>query len=516
MLCVVLAAGTAMAAQGSITSVGTAGVVNVAIEASNAARNFQLTTTGIAANNALTNAPVLMTVGASLNTNSTLTVTFTNMAFANSDSVGLCEITDLVSLSASSSILIAQTTTGTNALSVTFSSSSFTQSIASGTKLFLTDNAVNGVGLTCNGSNGQLNVQLAPTPITSAVTAKVTFTDSSGDAPTAALVANYITEYATNSTGANSLIDYLGNAANGSQFPSAANLANAANVAITNTAMTYGAVTGLTSGAGLVVSAMLRIQDTASWAAVKDVYLQAAACTGYTAANTGGTNNAALLTGAGTGLVNISMVGAAFNGSNPAAYSGNVCIDVVGNQVITPRTISGYVVVTAGAANFPAAGSPATLETWAPNGYQGIIPYVYGGSNLNTVCVIANKGATAAPITFATIATESGAALQTLSLGSVAAGGTVRVDIPGVDNSSTTLAAVEAYTYTQDSTAGGTGTVYPLNALVSDRFAAQFTVGGSPTAITMSCVQKNGDSTGTKRNIPILQNATSSSSLWLQ
>ncbi len=176
MLCVVLLTATAMAT-GSITSQGGTNF-SVALEAMNAARSYTLTAVANANGN-LAGAPVLITTGQLLNSQSTLQVTFNNMAFSGS-LVGLCQIVDATNSNSTNAVLISEATSTANVASINFGSMLVNPTI--GSQLFITDNGSNSGlsgALNCNGSNGSLIVNLAGVaPLTSATTMTVTYTDS--------------------------------------------------------------------------------------------------------------------------------------------------------------------------------------------------------------------------------------------------------------------------------------------------------------------------------------------------
>ena len=156
--------------------------------------------------------------------------------------------------------------------------------------------------LTCNGSTGSLAVKFQP--LTTAQPATVTFTDTAGDAPAAAaVVGNYVRQYSTSYGAANtSLIDFTSTGAVGNLFQVTAGAANTipdpAVINVTNGTLSTISPTGL----GLAVSALLNLQDSASWQGVADVYVQGAACTGFVT-TIAGNNSAANLVAAGTGNV---------------------------------------------------------------------------------------------------------------------------------------------------------------------------------------------------------------------
>ncbi len=475
----------------------------------NAARAYTLTTPADPNGN-MTNAPVLITTGQLLNSQSTLQVTFSNMAFSGS-LVGLCQIVDATNSNSTNAVLISEATSTANVASINFGSMLVNPTI--GSQLFITDNGSNSGlsgALNCNGSNGSLIVNLAGVaPLTSATTMTVTYTDSAGDAPaTPAVVANVVRKFTTSYTAKTSAIDYVYNAANGSQFLSASNLANAANFGITNAGLYIYDTTTL--GSALSVSASLQLQDTAGWVGVSDVYLSAGSCGGY---NTvlGGVNNAlvsGVLTALGaTGAENLSIsTGNGFNGNTVTSGSlngANICIDVAGNQAIASRVITGRLTVKAGGNN-PFADAYRTLMTWSPNGYQGIVPYLRESAGYNTTCIISNQGSVNAPVTFTTLTAESAASNQpSYSLGALPAMSTMRVDIPGQN---ATSPSITYYNYTQDA-AGSGYTVQTLTGINStlDRFSGEFTIGASPSSITVNCIQADPLLQGGKRAVPILR-----------
>ncbi len=242
---------------------------------------------------------------------------------------------------------------------------------------------------------------------------------------------------------------------------------------------------------------------------MSDVYLSAGSCGGY---NTvlGGVNNAlvsGVLTALGaTGAENLSIsTGNGFNGNTVTSGSlngANICIDVAGNQAIASRVITGRLTVKAGGNN-PFADAYRTLMTWSPNGYQGIVPYLRESAGYNTTCIISNQGSVNAPVTFTTLTAESAASNQpSYALGVLPAMSTMRVDIPGQN---ATSPSITYYNYTQDA-AGSGYTVQTLTGINStlDRFSGEFTIGASPSSITVNCIQADPLLQGGKRAVPIL------------
>ncbi len=485
MLCVVLVAGTAMAAGTLAAPQGGSPNINVALEAMNAPRLFSIP----AGANQITGGSIVFTPSQSLSTAQSITVSFTNMGFRG-DIVSLCEVTNSADGSANGSTVIGQATTTANATSQTFG----VISPAPIGSIFITDNGVASGAITCNGTTGTLSVNFAPTAITSATMATVSFTDTVGDAPTAVEVANIARQYSTSYTAANSsLIDFISTGAAGNLFQVTAGATNTipdpAVVTVTNSSATF-TINTTSAPASLAVSALLNLQDSASWQGVADVYVQQGACTGFIT-TVAGNNNAANLVAAGTGNVALTFATGAFNGVSPnsGTTAANICIDVNG-AILNSRNISGALTVKAGANN-PFADTTRVLETWTPNGFQAFIPGI--NANNPVYCLVTNKGTSAASAVTDILSSESGATLQSaLSLGTIGAGKTLRVDYNGQS----------LITYAYGSSAE-TGTTTALTIASNDRYVADIKVGASPANVVVQCTTGSGTTFWT---VPVLKN----------
>jgi len=481
MLCVILVVGTAMA--GTIKFTGSGTPLTIALEAMNAARTYTLPSTGSAGPNT---ASITITPSTSLASSNLLTVTFTNAGFIG-DNVALCAV--------GTQIPLAITTSTANSTSILFQ---LTSGSAASTQIFLTDDPLQvlaGSG-NCILSSAALTVHLLP--VSSASLATVTYTDASAgnttiDAATAAsTVANIAPQFATAYGTGSSTIDYIGGAANGSQFTGtvALNTDNPGTANIVYTAMQLTAAGTTLPSASLTVSAILSLQDSASWAGVKDVYATGNAC--------GVPANSVVVSGANnlTGTVNLAIPAAAFNGT--ASYLANVCVDVFGNSVLSARTLTGSYNVVA-YTHTPDAYK--TIGTWTPNGYVGVIPYLNGNSAYDTICIVSNQGAGNAAVKFSALADESGASVATLqgiAVATLAPSQTLRLDITNV---------LQPYTYSSGTEAAGTPiSLAPIAS--NDRFTGQINISASPSTVTVTCIQTD-TLAGVKRTVPILQNNTS-------
>lgn len=498
ILSVVLLAGTAMAGTMSVSSHSSGSApITVALEAMGAARTF---TIGIGTGGSFNTAGITITPAAPLLSSDTLTVTFANGAAFSGSSVTICSTNGTNSTQANFFLVAGPQPTTANATSANFR---LATNAANGTVLFLTDEA----GTTCTSTTGSVSVNFPAT--TSASVATVSFTDVSAsgtfqaDSSRAVNVANITPEYVTSYGVATSTIDFSNSAAsNGTHFLTSGNAANGGNASINATAgniTAFGTPSGTNSttasatNAGLTVSAVLSLQDSASWQGVKDVY--ASNGTSCALATNAAANNAP------TGTVPLAIAGNSFNGAASYGFpSGSnapvVCADVTGNAVLQARTIKASYTINVGTGGVSHAADPfATVMQWIPNGYTGVVAYINGSPTFNTICIISNQSSIAAPATFSVLTTESGASvagLQGIQLGSVPAQGTIRVDI----NSSVT-----PYTYSGTTETAGTATAL-TGVQGNDRLTGQFTVGASPTSVTVNCIQ--ADPAGSKRAVPVL------------
>lgn len=471
-------------------SVVTSGTVSVALEAMGAARNYTMTATGTLSTGgtALTSVPLKLTTGQTYASGSLVTITFTNAGF-NAVPYYLCEVTNSTNqLVATRFVPAGYATPSVNATSQAF----VINGVGGGNSLILTTSATTtdcGNGL----STSQPDLSLRFQPVTAGVMASVSFSTAIGgtvyDSGSAVNFANISSQFATAYNNGNSTIDYANNAtSNGSNFGGTNTTTQSGSANIAYTAMNVGAASATAPSAGLTVSAILSLQDSASWQAVQRVYLMSgnAVCALV---------NNVVVNNAPNGTVALSVPSNTFNGA--ATYLGNVCADVKGNAAIQSRTIKGSYAISVGSGGSggvsPAADSHTTVMTWMPNSYQGIVPYVSADSTYGTICFINNKSTVAATATADIISSESGTLLTSKTIGSVGAGKTVRVDFDG-----------NITTYSYSGSTETAGTPVALTGLqANDRYAAQINVGSSPANISVNCIQK--DPAGSKRAVPVLQ-----------
>jgi hypothetical protein len=474
MLVVVTVSGAAFA--GTIT-VNQGTPVSIALEAMGTARNYTMSGTD---NNALS-----FTSSRSLISGDLITFSFTNVGMTG-DTYYLCVEGD--------NTVVDSTNTTANSSNLSVRAN---RSITAGTKMYLSSSTGN-----CSGTSVGA-VALRFQPVSSAAMASVSFNITSYGSPidtaSAVNIANIARQFVTNYVSGNSIIDFAANAtSNGVRFIGGTNTSAPGNAEIRFTDMNLNTAGATGSGhAGLAVSAILSLQDSASWQGVQRIYVN------NNSACSLATNNA--VNNSPSGTVKLSIPTTAFNGSD--TFIGNVCADVKGNVVLSSRTIKGSYDISVGSGgNDPAADTYTTVMQWAPNGYQGIIPYISASSTYKTICMINNKSTASATATVDILSAESGASLSSLaglSLGTLASQGTMRVDFDS---------SITPYTYSGGTETAGTATT--LTGLQSnDRYSAMINVGASPSQITVNCIQV--DPAGSKRAVPVLTQV-SSSNPWQQ
>jgi hypothetical protein len=172
-------------------------------------------------------------------------------------------------------------------------------------------------------------------------------------------------EYGSNTTSSAHTIDYLSTPFNGTRIISGVGTSDdtadgslggtANNVNITKAdrhfAVNTGtAAVGVANAAGLTVSALVSLQDSAGWQGISKAYLvpgNAAACNLA--------NNVSTVNATPSNTVPLTVSSAAFNGS--AAANLALCIEADGTASLLPRTIQANVDVnvTGTGANDPAA-----------------------------------------------------------------------------------------------------------------------------------------------------------------
>lgn len=442
----------------------------IALEAMGTARN--LTISVITSNNA-----IKLTSSRTLISGDLINFTFANFG-TTTDKYYLCETGNDVVMD------------GVNqAANSTAFSLRANRSITTGTNMFLSTNSALVAGTGCSTAGiGEVNVKFPATSASAmaSVAFNITSFGALMDSASAVNIANISKQFATNYVSGNSTIDFAANAtSNGTKF-TIGNTAAPGNAEIRFTGMDLNAAGATAPHAGLTVSALLSLQDSASWQGVQRVYVNnGVACS---LATNVAVNNSP------SGTVNLSIPTTAFNGA--ADFIGDVCADVKGNVVLQSRAVkAAYDISVSTGGNDPAMDTYTTVMQWMPNGYQGTIPYISALPVYLTVCMLNNKSSAGGSVTVDILTSESGTALTALSglgLGTLAAQGTMRVDFGS---------SITPYTYS-----GGVesaGTPITLTGLQSnDRYTAMINVGASPTQITVNCIQL--DPAGSKRAVPVL------------
>lgn len=475
---------------GNMSYIGSGFVANttlsVALEAMGGARNMTIVSS-TPATTTITTPALVINPSQALVSGSLLTISFVNAGFDGS-TVYLCQIdaannTGVVAY-------IASTTPSANATSQAFVLSSGT---AAGNSVMITTsaNSTNCVG------NGAFIVRFQP--VSSAAMASVSYnvTQSgtvydSGNA--ANNIANVSRQYNATYANATSFIDFLNAPANGSKFTTnSAYTATTSNVILGNAAKN---VNTTSAPASLTVAAVISLQDSASWQGVSSVYARSDGTT----CDATGTNNVANNSPSGT--VNLTLPSAVFNGAVRAAANVVLCAQVAGNTTLQTRTIKAAadINVTGTGANDPAIETYTTVMNWQSNGYQGVIPYISASSTFTTICFLSNKSSQSGPVTVDIMTSQSGASLASLtalSLGTVPALGTMRMDF---------ASGITPYTYAGGVESAGTATA--LTGLqANDRYTAMINIGASPSSVTVNCIQL--DPAGSKRAVPVLTQISS-------
>lgn len=498
-LAVALVSGTALAGSLKVNQGAATTPFNVASET--LGTNRTVTIAGTGTTNDAANFAMTYTLGTALAAGDLLNLTLTGALFpagvinvCSPDAGGnAANLTgNLAVTSASNNITVTVGATAANA----------------GNFLVVTGNVCN---VSAAASVKNLAVTITSTPSKGFVTGNATLFASGGtlikdSAAAAANVANILSQYSygTITAGGSHTIDYLTGAKNGSQFTGATNTANTAPVAnVVTTTVNF----GVADVAGLAVADLLNISDTQNFQGISRVYIPTQA-SGCTFANNIAANNA--IPAASTS-VNFTIAGANISTLDGAA-AGNVwqaCIDVTGNVAVNPRTfkITPDINVTGTGSQDVAAGTQTVMDTWGVNAFQAVIPYLSTTAIFNTICVIDNIDTSVnAGIVMDLVSSTSGTTLSGLSLGTVNAMATKRIDFS---------LAVTPFATGSSETAQ---TPITLTGMTDpQRYAARLTITANPNNIHVNCIQL--DPAGSKRAVPVLKFAdftTAGSTGWIQ
>jgi hypothetical protein len=472
MLVVVMASGIAFA--GNIVANGGTNL-SLALEAMGSARNLT------------SESGIVFTSSRSLIAGDLVNFTFTNVGMAGeSQTVYFCETVG--------STIMDQLTPTANATNISLRAN---KSITAGSSMYLSTTAC---------VNNAFNFRFQS--VSSAAMASVSFTITGAggggtlDTANAVNFANISRQYTTAYSNNTSTIDYLNAPANGSKF--------ATNNAYTATGSGGNIVASSpnlsTQGAGLTVSALLSLQDTATWQGVRSIYVRSGAST---ICNAAGSNLVANNSPSGT--VNLAIPSGSFNGMSGANNMFSACAEVTGAAALNPRTISGAfdIGVSGTGANDPAMDSYRSLMMWLPNGYQGVIAHGTTYSGWPTYCVINNSSTSSANISVDILTAESGAALSGLSglsLGSIPASAQKLIVFSGT--------SITPYTWSNGAETADTANAKTLTGLNStlDRYSARINVATSPSTVTVKCYMGAGG-TGTYVDIPVFTSGSDSTYL---
>ena len=491
------AAGTVTWYSGNGTGLNTA--YTVAYEAMGTARTLNVGG-GVTASGSLVAPAFVITTAAPLLSNTFLNISFTNAGFTGDTFYACLLYNDGVannSTANSGGVLVPPIGTGGTTGNATMASLIISNSVVAGARLMITTAA----NATNCASNGVFPVRLPAFSSTGGVGVSYTATSGSSTYDSGAGVnniANIARQYSTAYVSNTSYIDYLNAPANGSKFATNTVYTTSSNAYIGATAPDVGTLTYLS------VSALLSLQDTASWQGVTSVYLRSVGPCG----TTGGSNNAANNSPSGT--VNLAVPAAIFNGANTTSPTLLVCAQIAGNAVLQSRAIKGAfdINLSGTGGNDPAMDTYTPLMSWQSNGYQGLIPYISAQSIYNTICFINNKGSASGTVTADILSSESGAtlsALSGLSLGTLAGLSTVRVDF---------ASSITPYTYSGGVETASTTPTALTGLQANDRYTAMINVGVDPSQITINCLQM--DPAGSKRAVPVLTKGSSVGTYWQQ
>ena len=461
------------------------------LEAAGSNRNVTLTGPGPglgATNNAIT-----FTTGQALVSNNLLTVNLTGAAF-NGAAIVVCNASAVGAANLNASFGTATPTAGATNFSFQLAVPA-ASAINVGDVLYLMS------GGACNGAtNTTFPFMVTPTTSATVGTIQLIAQTSGGitiDTSTAANLVNVKAEYAVGNNSSAHTVDYLATPFNGTKIISAAaaapnvtadsfavGAASANVVSITRTANDFNANTGA-ANAGLTVSAVVGLTDTAAWQGISSVYLvnNATVCTI-------GANLVVKTTP--TGTVSLNVPTTSFAGAASNQY--NLCVLADGTDSLQTRTIQANVAVgvTGTGSNSPAASSFANAQVWGLNAYQGLIPFMVNSASVPTFCLVNNGDpARSGSVLVDVLSSEGAVVISNLNIGSVAPKTSQLFSFTGneIDTVSTTGVAAKV------------GDLTTLGANV--RYAPRMTVTVNPNNVIMTCIQTDPVS-GVKRSVPVL------------
>jgi hypothetical protein len=349
-------------------------------------------------------------------------------------------------------------------------------------------------------ANGVFPVRILPTLATGLATVSVSASSFSIlDPAISANVARIARQYAITNTSSGHTVDYLAIPGNGTLVISgggapnvtadslASGGAGANTVSILRTGYNYN-TNGAIPAAGLTVSAVMNVTDSAAWQGISRIYLVPAA-TPCAIANSTVTVNSP----SGTAVMTIPTAPLPADGGFNGAFANEwlLCIEANGTTTLQARTFQANVdiAVTGAGPNDPGASTFLNAQVWGLNAYQALIPWMVNNTDVPTYCLINNGDPTRpANVILDVVSSEGGVILNNQLLGSIPA----------------RTSNLAAFTANSASLTGGTAVALTTLGLgAGSRYSPRITVTANPANVSMTCNQVD-PSLGNKRAVPVL------------
>jgi len=255
---------------------------------------------------------------------------------------------------------------------------------------------------------------------------------------------------------------------------------NTGKLVITKNALDYNVANTLPL---LTARGTVTLTDSQGWQGVRSVFLNGAGATACNVAANVASNTAP------SGSVTLALQGNAANGFDGTATSTmTVCVQVDGATVLNSRTISATYTPLGSSNTYATALGSTAIQSWTPNAYQGVIPYLITDTARVTYCLVNNSTTSAANVLLDVLSADGAAitGLTSLNMGSIAASSSKLVTFSGTDAS------------LQD---GSTVSVAALGTGL--RYSGRLTVTGNQSSMFLNCFSV--DSYG-KKSIPVFTN----------
>jgi hypothetical protein len=451
--------------------------------------------------NGAANNPIGFTTGQALATGNLLVATLTGAKFPG-DAINVCGLTAGGASPGANSVSVGNATPAANSTTATFQLGAAAANVLTNEGLYLTNQ-------NCAAAAGNIAIAIAQTAAAGTATIALKVQTSGGvdlDTSTAVPLATIARQLSDGHTASTHTIDYLGTPFNGTRLISVGTTApgitadgaangGSNNVVFTVAAANFGVAagtngSGAANNAGLTVSAVVSVQDTASWQGISRVYLVPQVA-GTVCNNANAVSNTAVAPLSGTIALNVTAVGFAGNvvGDKPLA----LCLQANGTSSLQTRTISvaeDINVSTGG--NDPTPDAFDTAMTWTVNAYQALVPWVINSTVAPTFCLVNNNDATTTgTVVLDVTSSENTTLITNATLGTVA---------PSTS---------KLLTFTGNSASLTGGTAVDLTNLgANGRYSARVSVTSNPTNVTLSC-QQTDPITGSKRPVPVLTDGAS-------